>query len=98
MRKLVLAALLLACAPAPAQDPCHQRTTPECLAIQQQRCRQAVDMGLDMARRLPGNAPREVQDKKVLVDKIEALIAENRRNGVEECTTWGQLNRIAVHQ
>jgi hypothetical protein len=98
MQRFVLAALMLVCAPAPAQDPCHQKTTPECLAIQQQRCRQAVDMGLEMGRQLPTNTSREVQDKKALMDKIQAMIAENRRNGVDECTTWGQLNRIAVNQ
>ena len=98
MQRFVLAALMLVCAPAPAQDPCHQKTTPECLAIQQQRCRQAVDMGLEMGRQLPTNTSREVQDKKALMDKIQAMITENRRNGVDECTTWGQLNRIAVNQ
>ena len=98
MQKFILAALALASVPAIAQDPCHQKTTPECLAIQQQRCRQAVDTGLEMGRQLPTNTPREVQDKKALMYKIQAMIAENRRNGVDECTTWGELNRIAVNQ
>jgi len=98
MQKILLVALLCLSAPAIAQDPCHQKTTPECLATQQERCHQANDMGLDMARRLPVENARDAEHKQILVDKVETLLSRNRASGVDECITWGELNRIAVHQ
>lgn len=90
---------LAACAlPAQAQDPCHEKTTPECVAKQKAGCKMANDMGLDLARKLPVEGERDQRYKRELVAKLEALISSNRASGVDECKTWGEFNRIAVSQ
>ena len=95
----VVAVALAACAlPAQAQDPCHEKNTPECVAKLKAGCRMANDMGLDLARKLPVEGERDQRHKKELVARLEALITSNRASGVDECTTWGELNRIAARQ
>lgn len=90
---------LAACAvPAQAQDRCHEKNTPECVAKLKAGCRMANDMGLDLARKLPVEGERDQRYKQELVAKLEAVVSSNRASGVDECKTWGELNRIAVKQ
>jgi hypothetical protein len=53
---------------------------------------------MDIAYQLPVDGASEARRKQELVDKLEALVADNRRNGVDECRTWGQFSRIAAQQ
>lgn len=98
MHKSILSTLLLVSSPVFAADPCYHNDTPECQVVMQERCRQASDMGLATARDLPATELRDIERKNELVEKLEALVARNRSNGVDECITWGEFNRIAVHQ
>ena len=81
-----------------AQDPCHEKTTPECVARQKENCRKAVDYGLATARELPAKGPSEVERKRELVKRIETLIADRRRAGADECRTWSEVMGIAFTQ
>lgn len=81
-----------------AQDPCHEKTTPECVARQKENCRKAVDQGLATARELPAKGPSEIERKRELVKKIETLIADRRRAGADECRTWTEVMGIAFNQ
>ncbi len=97
--KTTLVALLLAVpALALAQDPCHEKTTPECVARQKENCRKAVDQGLAMARDIQAKGASEIERKRELVNKIETLIAERRRQGADECRTWTEVMGIAFTQ
>lgn len=62
------------------------------------QCRQAVDMGLEMARKLPAPNPRELKRKNALLGRLQTLVSENRRKQVDECQTGAEFNRIAAHQ
>lgn len=92
------AILVVVAAPAPAQDACRNSTTPECLKIKQARCRQAADSGLAQAQALPAKGPSETQRKEEIVKKIQTLITENRRQGIDECQTWTQIMGVAFNQ
>jgi hypothetical protein len=98
MRIHCLVFLMLAATAAAADDPCKNKATPECQAEQAARCRRAIAVGMDIAHKLPVDGASEARRKQELVDKLEALVAENRRNGVDECRTWGQFSRIAAQQ
>lgn len=95
---LALALLLVNPALAFARDPCHEKTTPECVARQKENCRKAVDQGLATARELPAKGPSEIERKRELVKKIETLIADRRRAGADECRTWTEVMGIAFNQ
>ena len=81
-----------------ARDPCHEKTTPECVARQKENCRKAVDYGLATARDLPARGPAEIERKRELVSKIETLVADRRRAGADECRTWSEVMGIAFTQ
>lgn len=81
-----------------ARDPCHEKTTPECVARQKENCRKAVDYGLATARELPAKGSSELERKRELVRKIESLIADRRRAGADECRTWSEVMGIAFNQ
>ncbi len=98
MKPLLTLFFLALGVPAAAQDACRNSNTPECLKIKQDRCRQAADMGLAQAHALPAKGASEIQRKEELVRKVEALIAENRRKGVDECQTSTQVMGIAFNQ
>jgi hypothetical protein len=83
---------------ASAQDPCHEKKTPECIARQKENCRKAVDYGLATARDLPAKGAAETERKRELVKRIETLIAERRREGADECRTWTEVMGIAFTQ
>ena len=81
-----------------ARDPCHEKSTPECVARQKENCRKAVDYGLATARDLPARGPAEIERKRELVSKIETLVADRRRAGADECRTWSEVMGIAFNQ
>lgn len=83
---------------AHAADPCQGRSTPECQALAQARCKQASDQMLVMAQELPAVSSNEQKRKSALVAQIQNLLATNRRSGVDECRSWTEINRIAARQ
>ena len=98
MKPFFILFLLALGLPAAAQDACRNSNTPECLKIKQDRCRQTADMALAQARGLPAEGASDVQRKNEMVRKIEAVITENRRKGVDECQTWTQVMGVAFNQ
>jgi hypothetical protein len=94
--RIAAALLAFACAnvPAQARDPCIESRDAKCVPVQQERCRLATDEMLRTIRATPPERPREAADVRSLIAKLEKLVAENRRNGVDECRTWGEFGAI----
>lgn len=88
MRGIVGATCALACALALAQG----KPTP---AEREANCRKASEMAVEQLRRTPAAEGRDRRDKEALLKKTRDLIDENRRKGVDECTTWGQVMGLA---
>jgi len=86
-----LAASLLVLA---AMDPSVAQQSPS-PPEKQANCRKASDMAVEQLRRTPAADGRDKARKDELEAKIVALIAENRRKGVDECTTWSQVMGLA---
>ncbi len=87
------AAALLAMGPAAAQD--RETKSPATAAERQARCRQANDAMVHALRQSPPPGPR---NEAALRSKVPALVAANRRKGVEECSTWEEVNRTALQR
>jgi hypothetical protein len=98
MKTFLIALLLAVPALALARDPCHEKTTPECVARQKQQCGKAIEMGLAQARDLPARGAAEIERKQELVKKLEKLVADRRREGADECRTWTEVMGIAFTQ
>jgi hypothetical protein len=98
MRTDRVAAILLAfaCAGVPvlARDPCIESRDPKCIPVQQEHCRQAADEMLRIVRAETPQDPREAAKIRALIARLEKMVAENRRNGVDECLTWGEFGGI----
>jgi hypothetical protein len=99
LRAALLAALLLPAGLALAQrDPCLESKAPECKPIQQKRCRDAAEQYIAHIKTLPLDKPKEVEESKRVIAKMEKKLADNRRAGVDDCVTWGEIGRIAAGQ
>lgn len=93
------AALLLSAGLAFSQrDPCIESKAPECRPIQQKRCRDAAEQYIAHIKTLPLDKPKEVEESKGVIAKMEKKLADNRRAGVDDCVTWGEIGRIAAGQ
>lgn len=93
-KKALVLVLSLSSLPAAAQAPAGAGSG----GAKPAQCRQAVDMGLEMARQLPAPNPRELERKNALLGRLQTLVSENRRKQVDECQTWAEFNRIAAQQ
>ncbi len=69
-----------------------------CTAEQLSRCRHANEMMLEQLRQLPAANPADRERKAALQARVQAVLAEHRRKGVDACTTWGEMGRIAANQ
>ncbi|WP_425261486.1 hypothetical protein ACPOLB_11425 [Rubrivivax sp. RP6-9] len=69
-----------------------------CTAEQLSRCRQANEMMQEQLRQLPASGPADRERKAALQARVQAMLAEHRRKGVDACTTWGEMGRIAANQ
>lgn len=99
MKRLWIAlALGLATLPAVGQDPCRSGNAEECRKFKEANCRTAVDGGLAQARALPAKPGADAARRDELVRRLQTLVEDNRRKGVDECTTWGQVMGIAFNQ
>jgi hypothetical protein len=99
VRIALLAALLLPAGLAFSQrDPCIESKAPECRPIQQKRCRDAADNYLAYIKATPLSKPREIEESKLVIAKMEKKLADNRRAGVDDCVTWGEIGGIAAGQ
>ncbi|MEO5692259.1 MAG: hypothetical protein ABIQ72_03975 [Usitatibacter sp.] len=98
--QFALAALVLGAAPhVHAQDPnCKRSDTPECKAQREASCRKAIAEFTEIVRSTPITDAREKVRHAEFKAKVEGRIADNRRKGVEECTTWGEVGGLASRQ
>ena len=88
MKTIFAATVALACGVALAQG----KPTP---AEREANCRKANEMAVEQLRRAPAAEGRDRQDKEALLKKTRDLIDANRRKGVDECATWGQVMGLA---
>jgi hypothetical protein len=99
LRAALFAALFPCAGSAFAQrDPCIESKAPECKPVQQKRCRDAADNFLANIKATPLTKPKEVEESKVVIARMEKKLADNRRAGVDDCVTWGEIGRIAAWQ
>lgn len=61
-------------------------------------CRRAIEMARQKLSEYKADTPRDKQDLQNIKDRQEKLIADNRRKGVNECTTWSQVMGLAFNQ
>lgn len=66
---------------------------------EEENCRQAITGALEQLRHTPPDLKeRDDADRRKLLAEMERLVEENRRAGMTECETWGQLMRKASNQ
>lgn len=88
----VLICFLLGIAASPA-------TAREQAAPKEENCRLAITEALEQLRRVPPDLKqREDEERRKLLAEMERLVENNRRGGVSECETWGQLMGKAFRQ
>jgi len=89
---LVLLSILFSLAAAPL-------SAREQAAPKEENCRMAIAGALEQLRRTPPDLKqRDDEDRRRLLAEMERLVEDNRRAGVSECETWGQLMRKAFNQ
>ena len=79
-----------------AGDPCRGRDDAACVAERQARCRQAIDAMLRTMRATPLETSRDRADVAALLARIEKMLADNRRDGLDDCRSWAELGRIVA--
>ena len=65
---------------------------------EEKNCTQAIAQAQKTLGELQAKTAREKEDLQNLKQRQEALITENRRNGVSECRTWTQVMGLAFNQ
>ncbi len=99
MNRIAITVLLMHLAlPALARDPCIESRAPECKPVQEARCTQAINEMLKTMRATPLQTQRDRDDVGALIAKVEKMLADNRRQGVEECRSWGEFGGILAKQ
>lgn len=98
MRGWLVVALTLAAGPSIAEVPCPQSSpAPECRKVHERRCTRAVDEMLALVRSLPAEKDQRLEARRRAQGaKMQALVERNRREGIEECRTWGELMGLAA--
>ena len=64
----------------------------------EKNCTQAIASAQQSLEEMPAKTPREKEDLQKLKEKQDKIITDNRRNGVSECQTWGQVMGNAFKQ
>jgi hypothetical protein len=92
-------AVLFFAPPAPAEQyPCLNSNDAECKEINKSRCMQANENMLQSMRSTPLDKPRDIERNRELIARVEKMLADNRRQGRDECRSWEDFNHILVHQ
>ena len=95
---LLLTPLVFASFAAAGQDPCSNSNEGKCREVNESRCREMNESMLQMMKSTPLDQPREIERNNELIAKVEEMLADNRRQGTDECRSWMDFNRIIVHQ
>jgi hypothetical protein len=62
-------------------------------------CRSAISAFFEQVRYIPPNVTeRDNRDRKKLLAEMERIVETNRRQGISECQTWGQIMGKAFNQ
>ena len=67
-------------------------------APDERQCAQAIAMAQKTLNEMPAKNAREQEDLQKLRERQEKLIADGRRNGVNECRIWTQVMGLAFNQ
>lgn len=90
--------LLLASLAAADQDSCLNSNEGKCREINESRCREANESMLQIMKSTPLDKSKDIERNKELIVKVEKMLADNRRQSIDECRSWMDLSRIIVHQ
>lgn len=98
--QFILAALLLGAAShvAALEPLCKRVDSPECRVEREANCKKAIAEYVELVRTIPLEKARDKAENEVFKARLEKLITDNRRKGVEDCTTWGQMMGLAARQ
>jgi len=78
--------------------PCREASPQACHEQQENRCRSAIESMLQIMKSTPLKTERDKKDVPELIARVEKMLSHNRSRGIDECRSWGDLNRILVHQ
>mgnify|MGYP006954409184 CR=1 FL=1 len=53
---------------------------------------------LQIMKSTPLDKSKDIERNKELIVKVEKMLADNRRQSIDECRSWMDLSRIIVHQ
>ncbi len=62
------------------------------------QCREMVNGMLNSMKSAPLERDKDKQGAKVLIERVEKLIRENRAKGVSECETWASISKMVANQ
>lgn len=62
------------------------------------QCRNAVNSMVRAMKSTPLEREKDKQSAKVLIERVEKLIKDNRAKEVSECETWSEISRIVANQ
>lgn len=88
MKTATLAPLLLWL--LPAFSPAQSSPT-------EAQCRGMID-GMVQSMKSAPLGEKDRRDARVLIDRVEKLVRENRTRGVSECTTWAGVAKLIATQ
>ncbi|MEP7156460.1 MAG: hypothetical protein ABI905_11850 [Betaproteobacteria bacterium] len=81
-----------------ATEDCRRSETPKCQAVRETRCTAAIDGFIARVSEIDRTAPQADVARGSLVAAFKKRVADNRRAGVKECQTWGELSGMAFNQ
>lgn len=62
------------------------------------QCREMVDSMLQTMKTVPVERERDRREARVVLDKAEKIVRDNRQKGVSECETWAAIGKLVVGQ
>lgn len=80
------------------RDPCKHSDTAECQVEKQRRCSTAIDGYLEQVAQIDQTVPPQDAARGSMVAKFKQRVRDNRKAGVAECQTWGDLMKMAATQ
>jgi hypothetical protein len=78
--------------------PCREANPQVCQEQREARCRTMNEVMLKQMKATPLKTERDIKDVTELIERVEKMLSHNRSHGIDECRSWGDLNRIVVHQ
>lgn len=84
----MLVTTLLIPLPAAAQ---HQQPT-------EAQCRAMVDGMVQSMKAAPLKTENDKQGAKVVIDRAETIIMDNRSRGASECESWAAISKLVTNQ